>query len=152
MSSKKTLKIPSLKGVYLIVTYLDSDTQLDIASLGRFKLRKGYYIYAGSAKGPGGLKARIRRHLRKEKKKHWHIDYLLEKTKVKIIAYNISSTVSECELVAKLVNKGIQPVITGFGASDCKGKCLSHLLYVYDLRELLKHIMKLNIKLKIIHI
>ncbi len=40
----------------------------------------GFYIYVGSAQK--NLKQRIERHIRREKKKHWHIDYLLEFTKI----------------------------------------------------------------------
>jgi Uri superfamily endonuclease len=36
----------------------------------------GYYFYFGSAKGSGGLQARLLRHISMEKKKFWHIDYL----------------------------------------------------------------------------
>ncbi len=39
-------------------------------------LRQGYYIYVGSAFGPGGVNARVSRHFRNTKKLHWHIDYL----------------------------------------------------------------------------
>ncbi len=36
----------------------------------------GYYFFFGSAKGNGGLQARLLRHISMEKKKFWHIDYL----------------------------------------------------------------------------
>ena len=37
-------------------------------------LAPGCYVYAGSARGPGGIRARVRRHLRPDKTPHWHID------------------------------------------------------------------------------
>lgn len=39
-----------------------------------WQLSAGLFVYAGSANGAGGLKARLTRHFRKEKKQHWHID------------------------------------------------------------------------------
>ena len=45
--------------------------------------KKGDYFYIGSAKGC--LETRLQRHLRKEKRIFWHIDYLLENQKVKIL-------------------------------------------------------------------
>jgi len=44
----------------------------------KLDLLPGYYIYIGSAFGPGGVRARMLRHLRADKPKHWHIDYLRE--------------------------------------------------------------------------
>ena len=43
---------------------------------GKLTLAAGQYAYVGSAHGPGGLRARVGRHLRAEKPLHWHIDYL----------------------------------------------------------------------------
>jgi Uri superfamily endonuclease len=42
----------------------------------------GFYAYTGSAFGPGGLRARIGRHLSSTPVIHWHIDYLQQKTAV----------------------------------------------------------------------
>jgi Uri superfamily endonuclease len=41
-------------------------------------LPAGRYLYCGSAKGPGGLKARLSRHMRRGKSVRWHIDRLTE--------------------------------------------------------------------------
>ena len=42
----------------------------------KITLTAGQYAYVGSAHGPGGLRARVGRHLRTEKSLQWHIDYL----------------------------------------------------------------------------
>jgi Uri superfamily endonuclease len=36
----------------------------------------GAYLYLGSAYGPGGIRARCRRHLTQDKGKRWHVDWL----------------------------------------------------------------------------
>jgi len=46
-----------------------------IGKLGEIKFDKDNYIYVGSAQS--GIEKRIKRHLKKRKKKFWHIDYLL---------------------------------------------------------------------------
>jgi sugar fermentation stimulation protein A len=72
------------------------------------------------------LKCRVARHLRKNKKKHWHIDYLTEKNKV-IKVFEIKSLRNiECE-IAKELDKISDNKIDSFGCTDCK--CKSHLFY-----------------------
>jgi Uri superfamily endonuclease len=44
----------------------------------RTELSAGRYFYCGSAKGPGGLRGRLARHMRRGKPVHWHIDQLTE--------------------------------------------------------------------------
>jgi len=39
-------------------------------------LAPGLYVYCGSAKGSGGIAARIGRHMRHGKRAHWHVDQL----------------------------------------------------------------------------
>ena len=41
-----------------------------------YQRRARLFIYVGSALDPGGVRARITRHCRGVKSKHWHIDYL----------------------------------------------------------------------------
>jgi Uri superfamily endonuclease len=94
-----------------------------------FTLAPGNYAYCGSANGPGGIAARVGRHLRAEKKAHWHVDQLT------MAAAGISALGfpggSECLLVERLVAAGATFPLPGFGSSDCRC-CTSHLL---DLRH-----------------
>ncbi len=46
-----------------------------IGRLGTFIFQAGIYVYTGSARK--NMDARLKRHFSKEKKMHWHIDYLL---------------------------------------------------------------------------
>lgn len=79
-----------------------------------------------------GLEPRIARHKRKEKRPHWHIDYLLQYANiVDIITYKTDKPL-ECHFNKKIMSmKGCQMPIKGFGSSDCD--CVSHLAYFEDL-------------------
>ncbi len=54
-------------GAYLLLIDLAAPLALAIPRLGVATLAPGRYVYGGSAYGPGGLRARIGRHLRADK-------------------------------------------------------------------------------------
>jgi len=101
---------------------------LRIGRLGTHEFPAGYYAYAGSALGPGGLAARVGRHLRREKRLHWHIDYLLEAAEVVDVRVEPGSERRECEWARRLLAAGGAVVAPGFGASDCR--CATHLVFL----------------------
>ncbi len=112
-----------MKGTYLLVMELGNDASIRIGKLGLVHFQKGCYVYAGSALN--GVKQRIERHLRKQKKVHWHIDYLLPFTEVVDIFYKESTQREECR-IARVLESNFNGV-PGFGCSDCA--CKSHLYY-----------------------
>lgn len=59
------------------------------------EFKKGYYVYIGSAMN--NLESRVKRHLSKSKKLHWHIDYLLKHSQIVEVIYNLDKKV-ECNL------------------------------------------------------
>ena len=87
---------------------------------------RGYYAYVGSAMG--GFKSRLNRHLKSNKKPHWHIDYLLEKASISEIVLCETKDRTECA-VAQALSQQFDS-IPGFGSSDCK--CRSHLFFATD--------------------
>jgi Uri superfamily endonuclease len=90
--------------------------------------RAGYYAYVGSAHGPGGLRSRINRHLIKEKKSVWHIDYLREEAVPVEVWVNVHEKRREKIWVdALIVMKGSHPV-ENFGNTDDR-KSRTHLCY-----------------------
>ena len=109
---------------YQLFIRLNQNVKIQIGKLGLFNFPKGTYIYTGSAKK--NIDARITRHLSKDKKLHWHIDYLLTNDQSKIINV-IQSELSECDLNADVKGKIIAE---GFGSSDCRKNCKSHLKYI----------------------
>ncbi len=89
-------------------------------------LAAGIYLYVGSANGPGGIKARLKRHFRSTKKIHWHIDQLTTRA-AHIEALAVTGG-NECALGRLLTaSNRFQIALTGFGSSDCRS-CDSHLL------------------------
>lgn len=114
------------KGTYALVIYSQGRQHLPVGRLGSCDFPPGYYIYSGSALG--GLSSRLKRHLRAEKRLHWHIDYLLQYTKIIEVWYAISRERLECTWNgAVVVLPGAMPHINGFGNSDCR--CCTHLTY-----------------------
>ncbi len=103
-----------MKGAYVLLMRLDEDTTIATGALGELHFRAGEYCYVGSANGPGGIEARVGRHLRKEKKKRWHIDYFLDFALISdvIVLENGS------EINAARTLSGECPGIPHFGASD----------------------------------
>jgi Uri superfamily endonuclease len=89
-------------------------------------IEPGCYVYAGSAYGPGGLAARLRRHLRPSKAVHWHIDRLtMHADGMAALAVPDGR---ECKLVEALLRtRRFGIAIPGFGSTDCRN-CESHLL------------------------
>ena len=148
------------KGVYQLLIGLHRDEIIAAGKLGAQRFPAGFYVYTGSAMN--GLDARIARHLRRSKRFHWHIDFLLERST--IIRYAIEESSSrpsgrcfvvsgnmarqageapdcrtacrrECEInAATLAMPGAQVVAEGFGSSDCR--CRTHLVYFESEPEL----------------
>ncbi len=129
-------------GVYVLEIHLSDAIELKVGKLGIFDMLPGYYYYAGTAQS--NLLHRINRHLRKEKKLRWHIDYLLEYSQILQVYLWPGEREMECLLGAYLTRfPAMQVPIPGFGASDCK--CNSHLYYsMYrpDLNNLLHLVSK----------
>lgn len=124
-----------MRGSYLLL--LDSSGgSLKIGALGTFQLPKGKLAYVGSARGPGGLLARIRRHFKRGKPLRWHIDYLTESDFIRVEGALAIPSVTESELVGILMEFG-EPLIIGFGCSDSKHD-VSHLFKLKDPGELRK--------------
>jgi Uri superfamily endonuclease len=122
------------KGTYLLLIRLEDDTEIAIGRLGRYAFGAGWYAYAGSALGPGGLAARLARHQRKEKSLHWHIDYLLATSNLETGWQVACPDRMECIWAAAVRQlPDAQVPVAGFGSSDCS--CPAHLIY-WPLRPL----------------
>ncbi|MGD8369177.1 MAG: GIY-YIG nuclease family protein [Desulfobacterales bacterium] len=118
----------SSKGSYAIVLRVNRSTVLPVGRLGRFRFPPGYYVYVGSAQGPGGIGARLGRHLRAGKPLRWHIDYLREKAAVHGVWAATGPENREHGWAGILENADTASVpAAGFGASDCR--CTAHLFH-----------------------
>jgi len=113
--------IPAAAGAYLLAFRLKRP--LAITRPSPATLRAGYYLYAGSACGPGGLKARVARHMRRPKLSHWHVDQI--SAVAEVVGAFVWPGGNECALAAQCAEFGT--AVAGFGSSDCR-RCNSHLL------------------------
>lgn len=126
------------KGNYLLILFLEKEKVIQIGKLGKFAFQKGWYCYVGSAMN--NLQARVERHLRIEKKQHWHIDYLRSNAyAVEVIRVESERNI-ECELNEWITAIAELTPIRKFGSSDCL--CFSHLHFfkerpVSNLQEIL---------------
>jgi Uri superfamily endonuclease len=95
-----------------------------VGALGAFVFPAGRYVYTGSALR--NLEARIARHLSRDKRLRWHIDYLLAAPGARVVRVRRAAD-GECELNG--ATRGTV-IVAGFGAGDCCSGCGSHLKYL----------------------
>ncbi|MCW4005125.1 MAG: GIY-YIG nuclease family protein [Candidatus Bathyarchaeota archaeon] len=117
-----------MEGIYTLLIQVGRDVTLKIGALGEKTFVEGLYVYVGSAQR--NLRQRVERHLRKEKRLFWHIDYLLNDECVEVVKvfYMRGDKAQECQ-VAKQIAQANESVL-GFGCSDCS--CKSHLFRVHN--------------------
>ncbi len=119
------LAIPSDKGVYAVCFYLKEEARITsrtgrrLASVG-----PGLVLYVGSAGGPGGLRARLSRHLAGE---HdgcwWHVDCISRAAdEVVFVYYKVGQhgTASEDALSESLLSLPQLRPLYGIGNTDSR--------------------------------
>lgn len=123
--------LPKQGGIYVFIGVCRRAAWVDIASLGRLWVATGCYSYIGSAHGPGGIRARVGRHLRCSARRHWHIDFLRPLLHPVGVWYATAGREQEHVWAAALTaGRGVETPAPGFGASDCA--CASHLFWSLD--------------------
>lgn len=125
---------------YVLVVRLMASFAGVIGKLGWCQLEQGYYFYVGSARRAIGQ--RVARHIRRNKVRRWHIDYLTTARAARVVGVLLSAERSECGLQKFLRERDCQPVLPGFGASDCGSGCESHLLRLNDRDSLLVDLLR----------
>ncbi len=105
-----------MKGSYVLLIRLTQGQTIRVGRLKNIHFPGGCYAYVGSALG--GLKARLKRHLKADKKRYWHIDYLLEKAAINGIIIAQTPDRIECRIAQELGLKF--DCVPGFGA---RGSC-----------------------------
>jgi Uri superfamily endonuclease len=116
------------QGTYALILEAESDFEVRVGKLGRLCGRPGYYVYVGSAFGPGGVKARVGHHRRTTRRPRWHIDYLRRSLPFNEVWYTHDAHRREHAWACALTRMpGATIPLVGFGASDCA--CTTHLIY-----------------------
>jgi len=112
------------RGIYLLLIHIPKRMRINIGALGEIEFYEGYYVYVGSAQR--NLKRRIERHMRKEKKLKWHIDYLLTQATLEDFEVYPLGKEYEDNIAYALLKR--YPGVKGFGSSD--SRVGSHLFFI----------------------
>jgi Uri superfamily endonuclease len=115
-------------GTYMLILAANAAGTVRIGKLGTLPLQPGFYLYVGSAFGPGGLAARIGHHRQVAARPHWHIDYLRAVCDLVTVWFTTDATRRECSWASGLAQMaGACVPLPGFGSSDCD--CDAHLFW-----------------------
>ena len=126
--------LQSTPGTYALTLSATADALVQIGLLGQLHVRAGFYVYVGSAFGPGGVRARIAHHCRPAARPHWHIDYLRVAVHPITIWYTYDTLRREHQWAEVLRRThGVSIPLQRFGASDCT--CVSHLYFLSTRRS-----------------
>lgn len=119
-------RLPSTGGDYALWLRVSNPVLIDAGRLEGVEMSSGWALYFGSARGPGGLKARLSRHIKPstQKRAHWHIDYLTAAIPIQELWWLSHKKRSECRWA--MIAAEIGHPVDSFGASDCR--CGSHLV------------------------
>ncbi|HEY57203.1 MAG TPA: GIY-YIG nuclease family protein [Anaerolineae bacterium] len=130
--------LPSTPGAYALALRLERPVGLRVGALGVWDFPEGVYVYLGSARGPGGIRARLGRHLRGAStppgtgRPRWHVDYLRAMAQPIAWGYTVAPAPGlpwECLWSQRLAAAPRAWVpVPGFGASDCRHRCPAHLI------------------------
>ncbi len=119
--------LPTSGGSYVLVLRSCVATSLTVGRLGEAMVVPGWYLYVGSALGAGGLRGRLRHHLRPVRRPHWHIDYLRQVCRVEQVWYVVDGQRWEHRWAQLLAESASPAPCLRFGASDCG--CVAHCFH-----------------------
>jgi Uri superfamily endonuclease len=126
--------VAGAQGVYLLVLIVPEET-IRIGALGRLPFASGLYGYVGSARGRSAtLGHRLARHLRLDKARRWHVDYLTCHPRVQPVAAFVSEGDKLTERRLARLCAAKFPAIPRFGNSDQRGKTPGHLFLLQSAR------------------
>jgi Uri superfamily endonuclease len=120
--------LPATPGCYIFIGRMDSPAAATIGALGPQRFLPGDYAYVGSARGPGGLAARIGHHLRTTDRSRWHLDYLRPFLQPAAVWFSTDNAAHEHRWADALGTiRGATLCSPGFGSTDCR--CVTHLFH-----------------------
>ncbi|MEZ4712237.1 MAG: GIY-YIG nuclease family protein [Caldilineaceae bacterium] len=125
----------SAPGSYILILQSEVNRTIQVGRLGQFRIQPGFYLYVGSALGPGGVAARVAHHRRISARPHWHIDFLRQHVMLRDLFCRHDPVRREHAWAQQLAQSNdLSMPMPGFGASDCA--CRSHLFYAPSLPQI----------------
>jgi Uri superfamily endonuclease len=122
-------------GIYFLLLRLPRSVTISLRHT-PYRLPRGFYVYTGSAQR--NLAQRIARHMRHDKKLHWHVDYLLRCTTVSAVRYlPEASRADEVVCAQRWADAADFIPVPKFGASDSAAR--SHLAGFHTRRAITSH-------------
>ena len=129
--------LPPLPGAYALLIGSVGTVTVPIGGK-TARLPPGAYLYCGSAKGPGGIRARVGRHLKARKALRWHVDRLTAAGGIRGVI--VAPDGDECDLFNRFrAIAGCTVPVAGFGSSDCC-RCPAHLLRMGNVADAVSRI------------
>jgi len=125
----------AMKGSYVLLMKLPEEQRITIGTSQAVHFPRGYDAYVGSAMG--SFKSRLNRHIKRNKKAHWHIDYLRQRASINDVILCETGSRVECAIARSLSRQF--DFIPGFGSSDCKYR--SHLFFASDEEQMKSKVM-----------
>jgi len=117
-----------MSGTYALLLWGEGKRQIEVGALGTMAVRPGFYVYVGSAFGPGGIRARVQRHAADTGTRHWHVDSLRAVATLEAVWLTYDDVRRECAWTRVLQSLPEAAVpMQGFGSSDCA--CSAHLFH-----------------------
>jgi Uri superfamily endonuclease len=128
-------RLREARGCYLLLLRIPAIT-IRVGRLGPVPFAAGLYSYVGSARGRAvTLGYRLRRHLRRAKRRWWHIDYLTTHRQVRILGAYVLTHPRWTEIRLATTCARQFPVTPHFGNSDHAGRTRGHLFLIRPSRS-----------------
>jgi Uri superfamily endonuclease len=119
--------LPRGKGTYALVMRNEPRRIVRVGALGEIRLESPWLVYVGSALGPGGLRARVGRHIIGSPNRRWHIDRVRAIADLVEVWWLESVERKECAWATAMATRRDWRIeVPRFGSSDCR--CEGHLL------------------------
>jgi len=120
----------------VVELFLRRSSTLQVGRKGCHRFPRGWYLYVGRARR--GLGGRLKRHLFPgPRRRHWHIDTLTSSLHVRASRALVLPLegVTECGIMQGILGvRGAVVPVPGFGSSDCRSPCPSHLAFFRERR------------------
>jgi len=120
-------ELPAEPGSYVLLLHAAGPRRAELGRFGSRELERGWYLYLGSAFGPGGLRARLGHHLAASPRPHWHIDHLKAVLPIRELWFCRGARLESEWAAALAAHPWSRVPLPGFGASDARGE--EHLFH-----------------------